>query len=104
MENTTSLVNCNKCKADNNANNDDGDSNADCHVCQLPGLQAQLVSSDQISTVNSMASLTKKKTRSLQLTGVYNHFYMVLSYEENKTPDFSFNRKQFSMTVTKLMS
>lgn len=61
MENTTLLVNCNKCKANNNANNDNGDSNANCHVCQLPGLHAQLVSSYQVSTVNSMTGLKNKQ-------------------------------------------
>ena len=60
MENTTLLVNCKKCKANNNDNNDNGDSNADWHVCQLPGLQAQLVSSYQVSTVNSMTGLKNK--------------------------------------------
>ena len=57
MEKTTLLVKGNKCKADNNADNDDGDRNADCHVGQLLGLQTQLVGSHQVSLVNSMTSL-----------------------------------------------
>ena len=54
------LVNCNECKTDNNANNNDGDSNADRHVCQLPCLHAQLIGSNQVSTVNGMTGLQTK--------------------------------------------
>ena len=69
MENTTSLVeNWKNCKADYNADNNYGDSNADRHVCQLPGLQAQLLSSHQVSTVNSITSL-KSKDKIIALHG-----------------------------------
>lgn len=65
MEKTTTLlVNCNECKTDNDDDNDEGDSNADRHVCHLPCLHTQLIGSHQVSTVNGMTGLQTKTDNS----------------------------------------
>lgn len=79
------LVHCNECKTDDNDNNDDGDSNANRHVCQLPCLQAQLIGSYQVSTINGMACLqTKNKGNSV----IYVHFqHGLYQQRKQKSPD-----------------
>ena len=93
------LVHCNECKTDDNDDNDDGDSNANRHVCQLPCLQAQLIGSYKVSTVNGMTCLYRQKQR--EFTVIYVHFqHGLYQQRKQKSPDFLFIRKQYTLTIT----